>query len=174
MIDVLHNPKTDEYLSLKEKINGPYIPWYYHETCTSDEQDGYTNNPIYQHMIMEGPNPTNGRFIPVPKSDLLGLCEKVLGQIFSANKMSVRHIHRVCANVVHYYDGKPSVPHIDHEDIPHKNLIIYLSDFCDGQIESSDGFYKPLEDDIITFSGYHSVYQPGPGDRRTVLVATYS
>lgn len=174
MIDQLVNPLTEEYLSLKNKLNGPYIPWFYHSTCTSDEKEGFTNNPIYQHMILEGPNPKNGSFIPVPKSDLIGLCEKVISQIFECNKINAKHIHRICANIVHYYDGIPSVPHIDHDDIPHKNLVIYLNSFSDGEITVSNNSHKPIEDDIITFSGYHSVHQPGPGDRRVVLVATYS
>lgn len=174
MISILLNPKTSEYLSLKEKLNGSYIPWFYHPSSTSDEMDGYTNNPIYQHMILEGPNPNNGSFIPVPKSELIGLCEKVIGQIFQSNEISAKHIHRICANVVHYYDGIPSVPHVDHEDIVHKNMVIYLNSFTKGEIEVSGSLYKPMEDDIITFTGYHSVHQPGPGDRRVVLVATYS
>ena len=66
-----------------------------------------------------------------------------------------------------------SVPHQDHENLPHKNLLIYLTD-CDGgetRVEGNEFFAK--EDDIITWDSQYHNHRPPSTQRRIVLVATY-
>jgi hypothetical protein len=141
--------------------------------------DGYTNNPIYMHEVLSGPSPSNGIHVSVPRSDLVQLCDIVVTQIFRENNLNAKFIHRIGINCVHYYDGNPSVPHLDHDDFEHKNLIFYLNKFSGGQIDVFfDGQKKthfPSEDDIITFDcALHSIHQPTPGCRRIVMTVTYS
>ena len=179
MIKLFKNPKTNEYCLLKEKVLGPYFSWFYHDTCTSTNLDGFTNNPIYNHEVLTGPNPSNGVYFSTPRSDMIQLCDTVISQILQVNNIDAKFVHRIGLNCVHYYDGNPSVPHLDHEDFPHNNLIFYFNQFDDGAIDvfdkTSKETYFPNEDDIIAFPGlYHSIHQPKKGDRRVVMAVTFS
>ena len=179
IIKLLNNPKTNEYCLLKEKVLGPYFSWYYHDSCTEINTDGYTNNPIYNHEVLTGPRPSTGRYFSEQRSDIAPLCLEVVSQILQTNSINAKFVHRIGLNCVHYYDGVPSVPHLDHGDFSHNNLIIYFNKFNNGPIdvfsESCMETYFPKEDDIITFPGVlHSVHQPKPGDRRVVMAATFS
>ena len=178
---VLQNPITDEYLEFKRFVLSDSFPWYY-KPSTTYVQEGYSANYIYSHKILVGPSAMDGSYIPTSNSDsnLLAIGQKVVEQILKSNNIAFKHIYRMVCNTVYYSDGIPSVPHIDHPDFFHKNLIVYLTQFECGNIDvyDDDGTmctYKPNEDDVVTFDfKKHSINQPSGRDRRVAFVSTYS
>ena len=183
IIKQLENPKTEEYNILKDEVLGIEFNWTYRgSTDPSKNLDGeiYTANPIYQHSIVAGVDVNPEFLVPRVESKYAELVFVVIRQILDYNNIEYTQIHRCVINQLHYWDGKPSPPHLDHRFF-HRNCIIYLNEFDDGQIDvySDDGterqFHKPYEDDIVTFDGlHHSVHQPAPMQRRVVIVFTYS
>lgn len=175
----LQNPLTREYLEFKSYILGPDFNWFYlPSTLNIEEGDGEHINFIYHHRFLEGPS--NGMYIPLPESDLVGNAVKIIEQILQYNNIKFQFIYRIAANSITYTNGLPSPPHLDHVNFYHKNLIIYLNQFDSGNIDiyDDDGkkhSYKPNEDDVVTFDfKKHSVNQPTlESGRRVVFAATY-
>jgi len=183
-IKQLDNPKTEEYLKLKDIILSSEFTWTYKGSTNpalNVDDEVFTANPIYQHSIVAGVDVNPSFLVPRVESRLSDHVFVVIRQILDFNKIEYNQIHRCVINQIHYWDGKPSPPHKDHYNFYHRNCIIYLNEFDDGQIDvySDDGqekqFHKPYEDDIVTFDGlHHSVHQPAPMQRRVVIVFTYS
>ena len=183
-IEVLDNPKTEEYLKLKDIILSSEFTWTYKGSTNpalNVDDEVFTANPIYQHSIVAGVDVNPSFLVPRVESRLSDHVFVVIRQILDFNKIEYNQIHRCVINQIHYWDGKPSPPHKDHYNFYHRNCIIYLNEFDDGQIDvySDDGeerqFHKPSEDDVVTFDGlHHSVHQPAPMQRRVVIVFTYS
>ena len=89
------------------------------------------------------------------------------------NNIDIDMIYRMCANCVHPTEKNiPGPEHTDHH-FPHKNLIVYLTNFKGGATCCGGKTYNGKEDDIITFEGTHNFYPP-VDNRRVVLVATYA
>ena len=89
------------------------------------------------------------------------------------NNIDIDMIYRMCANCVHPTEKNiPGPEHVDHL-FPHKNLIVYLTNFKGGATCCGGETYNGKEDDIITFEGTHNFYPP-VDNRRVVLVATYA
>ena len=171
-IKVLKNPKTDYYLQFKSQILSMDFPWFFSPTNTTKGWDPYDNFGFYFHSMLVRPIPNN----PYPRqnSNYLEAAIHTIQEIFDFNDIKFDTFLRICANAVHPTQSRLlSVPHQDHENLPHKNLIIYLSD-CDGgetNVEGDEFFGK--EDDIITWDSQHHNYRPPLTQRRIVLVATY-
>ena len=180
----LRNPKTQEYNILKEEILSMNFTWTYKgSTDPSDNIDTnqFTSNPVYQHCIVAGADVNPEFLIPRVESKYAELVFVAIRQILDVNNIEYTQIHRCVVNQIHYWDGKPSPPHLDHHTFYHKNCLIYLNSFDKGEISLYDESgklmesYKPYEDDIVTFDGYnHSVHQCEPMQRRVVIVFTYS
>ena len=182
-IKQLDNPKTEDYNILKEEILSTKFSWnYLTATPPEDNIDSgkFTANPIYQHSIVAGVSSPPDFLVPRVESQYAEHMFFVIRQILDYNSIEYNQIHRCVVNQIHYWDGKPSPPHVDHTSIIHKNCIIYLNSFDRGEIDLYDDgecidSYKPYEDDIIIFDGYnHSINQPAPEQRRVVIVFTYS
>ena len=182
-INQLENPKTEEYNILKDEVLGMGFSWNYTGSTPPHlnlESEKYTANPIYQHIIVAGADSKPDYLVPRIQSQYAPIVFQVIRQILNYNNIEYTQIHRCVINQLHYWDGKPSPPHLDHDTLSHRNCLIYLNSFDKGEIDvySKDGdieSYKPYEDDIITFDGYnHSVHQCEPMQRRVVIVFTYS
>ena len=182
-ITKLKNPKTKEYNILKKEILSMHFPWNYRESTNpvdNIDSNEFTPNPVYQHTIVAGADVNPEFLIPVVESQYAEPMFCIIRQILDYNGIEYTQIHRCVVNQIHYWDGKPSPPHVDHTSIIHKNCIIYLNSFDRGEIDLYDDdecidSYKPYEDDIIIFDGYnHSINQPAPEQRRVVIVFTYS
>jgi len=188
-IKKLQNPKTEEYEHLKEIILSPFsadFTWRYVPTTNPDHnpsESRFSANPGYQHCVVARADVNQGFLVPRIGSQYVELVFAVIRQILDYNSIGYTQIHRCVISQIHYWDGKPSPPHIDHS-FYHKNCLVYLNSFDDGNLDICDNntkdcqvieTYKPYEDDIITFDGlYHSVNQPAPKQRRVVIVFTYS
>ena len=179
----LKNPKTEEYNILKNEVLGMDFTWTYKGSTDPSinlDTEKYTANPIYQHTIVAGADVRPDYLIPRVESKYADLVFVVIRQILDFNRIKYTQIHRCVINQLHYWDGKPSPPHLDHYKFPHKNCLIYLNQFDKGEIDvyTDTGHiesYKPYEDDIVIFDGFnHSVHQCEPMQRRVVIVFTYS
>ena len=171
-IKVLKNPKTDLYLGLKSNILSADFPWYYGASSTTINENSYENFGFYFHSMLVRPNSVNP--YPLQNSNYLGTAVQVIQEIFDFNNIKFDTFLRICANCVHPTQNRVlSVPHQDHENLPHKNLLVYLTD-CDGgetRVEGNEFFAK--EDDIITWDSQYHNHRPPSTQRRIVLVATY-
>lgn len=172
----LGNPLTDAYKSLKDIVNSPTFPWYWHEESVVDPLDG-DNFPFYGHTILTRPG-HDGMLCSTSDSPFLPLANQVLKEIFEYNNVDVDMVYRINVNCTHKVGMAPSPPHCDHA-FDHTNLVMYLSHFDLGEtiVYDEDGdrhIHTPNEDDIVLFKGIHNIEQPALGCRRIVLVATFS
>ena len=187
IIEHWENPKTESYEHLKNLVLNPGFSWTYGPSTNPDanpDDSICTENPVYQHCVLAGADVSPDFLIPQVHSRHADLVFHVIKEILDFNKVEYLQIHRCVINQIHYWDGKPSPPHVDHPSFEHKNCLIYLNQFDRGNINIYDNMtrdcklletYKPDEDDIISFPGYHhSVDQPAPMQRRVVVVFTYS
>jgi len=175
-IKKLENPCTNDYLDFKKYIHSDMMAWYYNgktsETATEEDI------PFYGHILMERPNKELGTPYSQVVSPHFDKANTILKQIFSHNKMDVWVIYRLNLNATFYIPTKikKSIYHKDLE-IPHQNLIIYMSKFDGGQLYIKNGSkemeFLPQEDEIILFSGSlpHCIGLPQGKKRRIIMVA---
>jgi len=167
-MDDLVNPKTKEYLKLKEYILSPQFCWYYLPTNVLFESE-YNNFGFYEQEILRrqetrtrANNPLLPRFVQVYK------------QILQHNNITPQRPYRINVNSVHPTPDNtdPSPPHIDH-DYSHQIMIIYLTPTYNGHTIVQGEPQPREEDDILLFNGehYHHLYPP-QSNRRVVIVFT--
>ena len=170
-IKELKNPLTQEYLSLKKIIISFEIPWQYAISTSGDQGKFY-----FSHRILT--RPTEQLLAPNITSNYFDLAIEVLSQIIKYNNLKVNSFMRINVNLTINHGGGPACdPHYDHT-FPHKNLLIYLNQASGPTVsinsyDSTEEYFHPKEDAIITFEGEHYQYQPNIGEKRIVLVATY-
>ena len=175
VIKELKNPCTKEYLDLKKYIQGPDMAWYYIPTSLLDK--GQLDIPYYSHALMLRPDRDGGKLYTETTSSLFEPTYEVLKQIFKYNDINPSVIYRLNFNATFFSKNKRSPYHKDLIDLPHKNLIIYMSKFSGGETYIKDGtreiIYTPKEDEIILFDGDldHCNAVPSEDERRIVMVA---
>ena len=187
---ILENPKTEKYNTLKQSITNFHIPWRYSPETVDPEhkkqkwKDGvifeaneeYVDFPFLTHTVIKGPIIKDQLYIPTVSSELVYNFIEVLNDIFKANNIIVNSIMRVGVNFT-TFTGETlySVPHVDHE-FPHNNMIIYLTDFTEGELKiyknKKWNVYKPKEDDVVLFSGYHAHRQPQKFKENRICIVT--
>lgn len=180
MFEILKNPKTENYFLLKETVLSNNLPWFYCDKSILDAKElddlKYENAEFFHHCVLERPNSTC--LYPSVISETAGFVNNVLSEIFTYNKIDVSCIFRINFNCMYYTSNKRTIPHLDH-NFPHKNLLVYLNSFDNGETvifgeDEKEYLHKPKEDDIIAFGGnIHCCQHPSPGQRRIVLVTTY-
>ena len=182
----LKNPCTMEYVELKKLFQGFNFPWFYNLTTTPGPQGRVylgEDYPFYSHTIMERPNKNPGFEKPYSTitSDHFKPTFLILQQIFSHNKLDVEVVYRISLNVtfaVPAISFKKSNYHTD-LNIPHQNMIIYLSKFEGGELYIKDDTEEieitPQEDDIISFDGdlQHCAAPPVGIERRMIMVVNF-
>ena len=182
LIEKLENPCTDEYKKLKEFALGEFMTWNYYQTTHSGRtypDKDVKDIPLYSHVVMQRPYPTEGIPYSIIKSELFKKVYEVLDQIFTHNNIEAFVIYRINFNSTSFSKGIKKTPWHRDLAIPHTNIIIYLNTFKDGQTYVKDGDVieesSPKEDDIIIFDGDldHCHALPKEPDRRVVLVANY-
>ena len=172
MIEILKNPKTENYHLLKETILSRRFPWFYASTTTHGESEGipgFVNVPMFGHVFIGRPE-TYGW--STTDSDLHQLAVDVVREILHENNFISKqyYILRLAANCVLPNEGLQfSEPHIDHT-FPHFNFIVYLTNSGGNTIVEEDT-HEPIEDQPIIFTGWHYMQLPKK-ERRIVLVAT--
>lgn len=176
------NPKTNEYLKLKEFILSSQFQWSYlpyNVTKQSDktysqqydsEGTPYNNFPIYYNVILERKETRRG----VRPNPLLSKFLRVYEQILEHNNIPIKNPYRICVNASHPTPNntKPSPPHIDH-GYPHRNMIIYLTPTYNGHTIVQGEPHPKEEDDILVFDGVQHHLYPPTQNRRVVIVCTF-
>ena len=163
-IQVIANPHTQTYRRFKSDVMSSAFPWNYHHG------DG-ASPAHYYHTILARPG-FEESLMPTQQSDWLNIANKVLLEIFMANKIEVKSVLRINVNCTHETDGHTTPLHMDH-NFETNNIVVYLNQFDCGATNVEGDSHNPQEDDIIIFDGFHSIEQPCNGTRRVVLVATY-
>ena len=164
MITQLANPHTQTYRRFKSDVMSSAFPWnYFHGDGASPAH--------YYHTILARPG-FEEALMPTQQSDWLNIANKVLLEIFMANDIKVKSVHRMVVNCTHETDGHTTPLHMDH-NFETNNIVVYLNQFDCGATNVEGESHKPQEDDIIIFDGFHSIEQPCNGTRRVALVATY-
>ena len=173
----LKNPCTEEYLELKKLVQGYAIPWYYHSRATVEDQEDIQ---YYSHTIMERPGTHEGELYTQITSDHFDRVYFILKQVIEYNKLDVSVIYRINFNATFSVPtkNKRSIYHTD-LNIPHYNLLIYMSKFKGGELYIKDDIqevkFSPKEDDIILFDGdlEHCISAPEGIDRRIIMVVNF-
>ena len=173
----LKNPCTEEYLELKKFLQSDAIPWYYYSSATFEDQEDI---PFYSHTIMERPDKNKGTPYPQIMSPDFNRVYFILKQVIEYNKLDVSVIYRINFNATFSVPikNKRSAYHTD-LNIPHYNLLIYMSKFKGGELYIKDDIqevkFSPKEDDIILFDGErpHCISAPEGIDRRIIMVVNF-
>ena len=175
----LINPKTPEYLQLKQYILSSSFQWNYIPYNVTEKDDlsytvewkteDYNNFGVYYNVILERKETRRG----VRPNPLLNKFLQVYSQILTHNNITERNPYRICVNATHPTPNntKPSPPHLDHK-YPHQNMIIYLTPTYNGHTIVQDEPQPRQEDDILVFDGIHHLYPP-QSNRRVVIVCTF-
>jgi hypothetical protein len=184
-IKKLFNPRTDSYLKFKQKVLSNKFPWFFsersdREDVCNDMGDEYEYTSFYSHALLLRPECLDaflGKKYPQISSDYFEFAYNVMVEILAFNEIRVNTFLRMNVNAVHpRKNRKTTPPHLDHETIPHKNILVYLTNSGGETIHIDDNgkkeIFLPEEDDVITFSGFHCHNTP-PLNRRVVLVGTY-
>jgi|TARA_B100000085_G_scaffold253295_1_gene251653 hypothetical protein len=177
MLNEIKNPITENYLLLKKIVLSDTFPWFWKQHSTDGvKEEGFTNIPFFSHCILDRPS-NDLTLYPRESSEHIRLVDQVLKEIFSFNNIKTNCILRINFNCIHYIDGKPTIPHLDH-DFAHENLLIYFDNSeGDTLLYNEDheviNVFSPKEDSIIIFDGIHGSGQPLPGQKRIVMVATF-
>ena len=170
MIEILENPKTNNYLQFKYNIQSFRFPLFYESESTRFEVPGHSNIPYYVHEIIKRPE-RNNLSMPMSVSPSINDATLVVQEIMEHNNIEFKTFLRMCVNAVHPFpEVLKTVPHTDH-DYDHKNFILYFTS-AGGKTVVEDESYDPVEDSAIIFSGEH-YHETPKSERRVVLVATY-
>ena len=174
---VLKNPKTQNYLDLKDWVLSENFLWAYHETSTphiEEEPMGkgqHINVPYYTHTFLLRPETNRYSSLYHSSPEDLQRVIRVIDEIAKANDVKFTSYVRISANAVHPNKfGSYSLPHIDHT-FPHGQIILYLTD-AGGNTYIEDVCHEPSEDDAIAFQGKHYMQTPYE-QRRVIIVATF-
>ena len=182
MMKQIMNPRTDEYLALKELVSSMDFAWFWNTDSVrdSDGNDSVNAIPFFNHTIIRRPlEAPDYVAYPKPYSQFVDISSVIIRQILQANSISLNCVYRASVNLTlpQLTENLHVKPHIDHENLDHKNLLIYLND-ADGDTVVCDDDYNvlssesPKEDKVIIFEGMHYHYMPTTS-RRMVFVCTF-
>ena len=175
----LENPKTQAYYEMKEEVLNVNFPWYWSELATPDLNSGEDEQDFgyYSHNLLAPPERElglrNRQYYSKPISPYLERVHDVVLDILYHNDIKVNNFYRMAINCVHPTgSNKLSVLHKDH-DIPHNNMITYLTDPDGGETVCEGEGFVGQEDDVIVMDGWHH-HSPPARKRRVVIVSTYA
>lgn len=133
--------------------------------------------PCLTHVFMKR---TNDRTAGEPWSNHCPAAEIVFRRICADNNITVRTIYRMAANLTFSDPSLHGDPHNDHDEFPHKVMLIYLNDFEAGETWLFDKELKvetkiaPSKDKFVVFEGgNHAQGFCKPQQMRFVFVATF-
>ena len=169
MLKVLQNPKTQEYINLKNHILSEDFPWYFRKESTKIYSEDYVNISFFSHIILERAEDGDGHAQSC--SNLSNKATLVIKEILSENNINLITFLRMNVNLVYPYPTVVNtVPHFDHP-YKHKNVLVYLTS-AGGKTIIEGEEHDPQEDDVVVFQGEH-YHQTPVSERRMVLVATF-
>lgn len=154
------------------------FPWFYVKATD--------NFFLVTHMLMLRPeefqSPEDGIYLPKRgeiNSSHYRAAEELFLRICGDNNISVRTIYRMAFNTTFADPSKHGDLHVDH-DFPHKNFLLYLNGFDDGNTLLFDESGKHVQtiyaakDKFAFFDGnLHAQQFCKPQQRRVVFVVTF-
>ena len=160
----LHNPKTCNYIDLKNIIFGSNFPWY----RGNAQKD---TPPYFSHTFLQRTD-CGDQLYPETCSNHTPLVGNVLKEIFYANNIDAFCLYRMNLNLLPpIFPVQRTNEHIDHE-FPHSNILIYLTN-AGGITIVGNEVHDPKEDDIIMFPGCMHCVETSHTKDRVVLVVTF-
>ena len=173
MIQELKNPLTDDYKKFKKIVLSPEFHW--NNIPKTTEQSEKNDLNLFTHVLIS--RPEKQYFYPMPVSTYTDMAAFIVSQILDYNNVTPSCYYRMCVNYVTSKTGI-SEKHVDH-NFSHKNLLIYLNKFSDGETIVYDKnnkkfVYQPKENSVIIFDGKNKHCHKSSSDgKRIVLVATF-
>lgn len=176
------NPITEEYLAFKKLISSVDFAWYWNSNTVEDASGKYSQGeiPFFNHTIIRRPMEAPEFVVyPKPNSQYVDISSVIIHQILRKNDIPLNCVYRASCNMTlpHLSKELHVKPHVDHDTIYHRNLLVYLNEvdgdtvLCDNEdnVISSE---SPKEDKVIIFEGRHYHYLPTTS-RRLVFVCTF-
>jgi hypothetical protein len=177
IIKELYNPLTPKYNELKKIILSPDFKWQnlgliihpsssYHPLDVNDPE--VNSFDLFVHPFLH--RPIQSCMYSEKACEHLDLVSRVITEILYTNKIYSAVYYRIAVNLVLDTEGR-SPRHVDHQ-FPHKNLIVYLNDFDDGEtiVYDENGVEhksSPKEDLPIVFDGdYHHCHRASKKGKR--------
>lgn len=161
------NKEETDYLEI---VCSSVFPWY-HGMATK-------NFPCLTHNLFKR---TDTQEMGTVHSSYAFKAEQLVRRLFERNNITLRTIYRMAYNLTYADPSKHGDPHNDHADFPHKNLLIYLNKFDNGETFLFDEtgthiieVIKPAMDKFAIFDGgFHAQGFCKPQQCRQVLVMTF-
>ena len=137
------------------------------------------NKSLLSHVVLR--RPEDRKQGEKYNSDFAQPILNILYSFFKKAKIKPKEILRIAVNYTYANGQERCDKHIDHVDIPHKQVIIYLNDCLDKEsktiILDKDKIAKSIIPEkykgIVFGNNYHYHYYPKVGFR-VVLVCTYN
>jgi hypothetical protein len=181
-----------EKTHIEEFVLSHQFPWYYQGQQTFYENKNfipadvrphieYVNSPFFSHtLLIRSENPIDHHSRKIKEfSAHYEFFFEIFHRWTVENNINYTKIFRANLNQTWFNGHLHTEPHLDHE-WSHKNFIMYLTDFDEGQtILFSDDFQTlfyltPKKYTAISFNyRYHAHRFPKVGQRRVVFVVTY-
>ena len=168
LIEKLHNPKTRNYIDLKNIIFDSNFPWF-----IGNAQPGDAKNVLsyFSHTFLQRTDGGN-QLYPETCSNHTPLVGNVFKEIFYANNIDAFCIYRMNVNLLPpIFPVQRTKEHVDHE-FPHSNILIYLTN-AGGRTIVGNEAHDPKEDDIIMFPGCMHCVETSHNKDRVALVVTF-
>lgn len=160
---------NEEELEFLFFVGSGKFPWFL----------GYTtkNFPGITHTLIDR---TDEQSPGIPNSPFAEQAEKMFRRICADNNITVRTIYRMAFNTTFADPSKHGDPHVDHPDFPHKNLLIYINKFDDGEtylLNEDFSIKQVIESGIDKFAVFdgclHAQGFCKPQQVRQVFVTTF-
>jgi hypothetical protein len=178
MINTQHNVFTEQELDyLNQVVLSTDIDWSLQPRTVKHPTKGNYDHPYMSHVLVSRVNESDPGTV---NSGLWDFFEPVFHRVRERMGIGCKSILRANLNLSWHHPWEYGVPHIDHQDRDHWNMVIYLTPI------SSGGTYIFTENlELMGQTGYdlHSaVAFPGlmhcqgfcaPGETRVVAVITW-
>jgi hypothetical protein len=163
-----------DQISFLQFVLGGEFPWFFQREKNGDETPFY----FLVHTLMHR-NEDNQSIAGTINSPYYDICIKIFKKFCEEHDVTVSTIYRAALNCTMYNPNLTTRIHTDHR-FEHKNFILYINEFNDGQtciFDREHNLIKQLEPGLhkaVIFSGEpHAHNFCLPNQRRVVLVITF-
>ena len=166
---------TEKQLIFLQYVLSSEFPWFYCKEKNYDQSTFW----FLIHSLMH----RNESYIPITgnvNSPHYGICIEIFKSFCAQHNIKANTIFRAALNsTLHSSFGRTRI-HTDH-DFEHKNFILYINEFNDGQtciFDNNDNLIKQVEPELhkaMVFSGEpHAHNLCSANQRRVVLLITFN
>ena len=165
---------TEEHRQFFEYVQEAEFPWFFQKDLSND---GNIMHLFVHNLMLRDPNlrPIEG----IINSPYYDICLEIFNKFCEQHKITVNKIFRAALNSTFYNTNRQSRIHTDHK-FEHKNFILYINEFKNGQtciFDKNNNLLKKVEPGLykaVVFSGEpHAHNYCAPNERRVILVITF-